>query len=100
MEGKYRGEDCTEMITYCSSMRQGTEAGVMYGEGQGVVDMLSTSELISPNSLRVLSVTIMESRAILSESCSSIICKKNLLSWGELLLNDIRQSTPRIFLTL
>ena len=37
MEGKYRGEDCTEMITYCSVMREGTEGGVMYGEGQGVV---------------------------------------------------------------
>ena len=37
MEGKYRGEDCRDMITYCSVMREGTEEGVMYGEGQGVV---------------------------------------------------------------
>lgn len=45
MEGKYRGEDCTEMITYFSSMRQGTEAGVMYGEGQGIVTMKDGKEM-------------------------------------------------------
>jgi hypothetical protein len=38
MDGKYSGEDCTEIGTYCTVMAQGAEeAGVMYGEGQGVV---------------------------------------------------------------
>ena len=36
MTGKYKGEEGSDMRTYCSVMRHGDE-GVMYGEGQGVV---------------------------------------------------------------
>lgn len=36
MYGKYKGEEGSDMGSYCSIMRQGGE-GVMYGEGQGVV---------------------------------------------------------------
>ena len=36
MNGRYMGEEGTDMGTYCSVMRQGEE-GVMFGEGQGVV---------------------------------------------------------------
>jgi hypothetical protein len=36
MSGRYKGEEGTDIGTYCSVMRQGEE-GVMYGEGQGVV---------------------------------------------------------------
>ena len=36
MTGKYKGEEGSDMGTYCSVMRHGDE-GVMYGEGQGVV---------------------------------------------------------------
>jgi hypothetical protein len=37
MEGKYGGIESTDIGTYCTVMREGEEAGVMYGEGQGVV---------------------------------------------------------------
>ena len=36
MYGKYKGEEGSDMGSYCSIMRQGGE-GVMYGERQGVV---------------------------------------------------------------
>ncbi len=36
MSEKYRGEDGTDIGTYCSVMREGEE-GTMYGEGQGVL---------------------------------------------------------------
>ena len=37
MSGRYKGEEGTDMGTYCSVKRQGEEEGVMYGEGQGVI---------------------------------------------------------------
>jgi hypothetical protein len=45
MDGKYSGEDCTEIGTYCTVMRQGAEAGVMYGEGQGVITTKDGQEM-------------------------------------------------------
>ena len=36
MTRNYKGEEGSDMGSYCSIMRQGGE-GVMYGEGQGVV---------------------------------------------------------------
>jgi hypothetical protein len=36
MDGKYSGEDCTEIGTYCTVMKHG-EVGVMHGEGQGII---------------------------------------------------------------
>jgi hypothetical protein len=36
MTGKYKGEERSDIGTYCSVMREGEE-GVMSGEGQGVV---------------------------------------------------------------
>ena len=38
MTGKYRGGiETSELGTYCSVMREGSEPGVMYGEAQGVI---------------------------------------------------------------
>jgi len=46
MDGKYSREDCTEIGTYCTVMRQGAEeAGVMYGEGQGVITTKDGQEM-------------------------------------------------------
>jgi hypothetical protein len=36
MRGKYKGQEGTNMGTYCSVMTEGEE-GTMYGEGQGVL---------------------------------------------------------------
>jgi hypothetical protein len=37
MRGKVGGQNATDIGTYCTVMREGAEAGVMYGEGQGVI---------------------------------------------------------------
>jgi hypothetical protein len=37
MNGKVGGQNVTDIGTYCTVMREGAEAGVMYGEGQGVI---------------------------------------------------------------
>ena len=37
MTGKYRGIETSDLGTYCSVMKEGSETGVMYGEGQGVI---------------------------------------------------------------
>ena len=36
MNGKFGGIECSDIGTYCTVMREGAEAGVMYGEGQGI----------------------------------------------------------------
>ena len=35
LEGNYRGIPCTEVVTYTTEIREG---GVMYGEGQGLIN--------------------------------------------------------------
>ena len=37
LEGKFGGIEATDTGTYWTVMRQGEEAGVMYGEGQGII---------------------------------------------------------------
>jgi hypothetical protein len=45
MDGKYKGEEGTDIGTYYSVLRQGAEAGVMYGEGQGVITTKDGQEM-------------------------------------------------------
>ena len=37
MNGKFGGIECSDIGTYSAVMREGSETGVMYGEGQGVI---------------------------------------------------------------
>ncbi|MGC2308603.1 MAG: hypothetical protein WA461_09370 [Nitrososphaeraceae archaeon] len=37
MNGKFGGIEGSDIGTYCTVMREGSEPGVMYGEGQGVI---------------------------------------------------------------
>lgn len=37
MNGKFGGIEDSDIGTYCTVMREGSEPGVMYGEGQGVI---------------------------------------------------------------
>ncbi len=37
MNGKFGGVEGSDIGTYCTVMREGSEPGVMYGEGQGVI---------------------------------------------------------------
>jgi hypothetical protein len=37
MNGKFGGIKGSDIGTYCTVMREGSEQGVMYGEGQGVI---------------------------------------------------------------
>jgi hypothetical protein len=37
MNGKFGGIEGSDLGTYCTVMREGSEPGVMYGEGQGVI---------------------------------------------------------------
>jgi hypothetical protein len=37
MNGKFGGIKGSDIGTYCTVMREGSEPGVMYGEGQGVI---------------------------------------------------------------
>ena len=44
-EGKYRGEDGTDIGTYSTVMREDAQGGVMYGEGQRVITTKDGKEM-------------------------------------------------------